>query len=445
MAIHLRCIVAMVVVGTTVLSAYPGGVAGRTLKSTSTGCGSCHGSASSASVVVTISGPDSLRNGELGQYQVDVKDISGTKGGINIAASNGNLAPASPYLKALSGELVHNARAPVPYSYQFTFTAPSSGGTITLYAIAKGSAMNSWNWAPNKIVKVIVIAPVAPTLLSPAQGAVGQPINLSMQWNATIGVTGCELQGSKDAGFTSVAFGDSALTGLSYQTLDLALNTEYFWRVRAKNSAGISPWSETRNFKTIPQIPDPVALFLPVDRAAISADSAMLIWRKPQPEASRYWVQVGTDSVFKDAVNDSSITDSTTVVRGLSANVSYWWRVRAWNLAGWGDFGSKRSFAVTTSGVLDFASNPDNYLLYQNYPNPFNPTTNVTFALPSSAYLSLKVYDVLGREVAVLAHGVMSPGHHTIQWNAARFPSGVYIYIMSSASISKSGKMLLAK
>jgi hypothetical protein len=74
--------------------------------------------------------------------------------------------------------------------------------------------------------------------------------------------------------------------------------------------------------------------------------------------------------------------------------------------------------------------------LSQNYPNPFNPSTNITFNLHSKAFVSLKLFDVLGREVAALMNEELSAGVYTRQWNAANMPSGVYFYRLQVSQTS---------
>lgn len=82
--------------------------------------------------------------------------------------------------------------------------------------------------------------------------------------------------------------------------------------------------------------------------------------------------------------------------------------------------------AVTS---VSFASNlPEHYLLQQNYPNPFNPTTTIAYELPNAGIVSLKVYDVMGREVSMLAEGEQSEGRHSVQFGGTSLSSGIYFY-----------------
>lgn len=86
-----------------------------------------------------------------------------------------------------------------------------------------------------------------------------------------------------------------------------------------------------------------------------------------------------------------------------------------------------------------------NYKLYDNYPNPFNPATKIDFDLPSVARVTLKIYDVLGREVAKLVDGQRMPGKYEVGFDGGKFPSGVYFYTFTSNGFSQTKKMLLLK
>lgn len=85
------------------------------------------------------------------------------------------------------------------------------------------------------------------------------------------------------------------------------------------------------------------------------------------------------------------------------------------------------------------------FALFQNYPNPFNPITTIRFMLHISGFTSLKVFDVIGREVATLVNGEISAGEHSVQWNASGMPSGVYFYRLQAGNYSATKKLMLIK
>lgn len=88
---------------------------------------------------------------------------------------------------------------------------------------------------------------------------------------------------------------------------------------------------------------------------------------------------------------------------------------------------------------------PDAFRLAPNYPNPFNPETTIGFTVPQQVQVRLVVYDLLGREVAVLVDGVRPAGTHTVRFDASMLPSGVYLYRMQSGSFSQTHTMVLLR
>jgi len=110
--------------------------------------------------------------------------------------------------------------------------------------------------------------------------------------------------------------------------------------------------------------------------------------------------------------------------------------------------GVKQFITITESGGITSVTHPAevfaDFILQPNYPNPFNPSTRIRFGLPSSHFVTLKVYDVLGREVAVLLEGFKSGGVHEVTFEAASLRSGLYLLRMAAGGFVKTHKMLLA-
>ncbi len=88
---------------------------------------------------------------------------------------------------------------------------------------------------------------------------------------------------------------------------------------------------------------------------------------------------------------------------------------------------------------------PDRFYLYQNYPQPFNPTTIIKYQIPQSSFVSLKVFDVLGKEVAILINEEKSAGTYEVEFNGSELSSGIYFYTLKTGEFSDTKKMLLIK
>lgn len=107
-----------------------------------------------------------------------------------------------------------------------------------------------------------------------------------------------------------------------------------------------------------------------------------------------------------------------------------------------------RAWVFEYGGVTGIKENPkvvSNYKLEQNYPNPFNPSTTINFQIPSASKVSLKVYDVLGREVETLVNENKQAGKYSINFNADKLASGVYLYKLQAGNYIDSKKMILIK
>jgi len=88
---------------------------------------------------------------------------------------------------------------------------------------------------------------------------------------------------------------------------------------------------------------------------------------------------------------------------------------------------------------------PQNFSLYQNFPNPFNPTTTISYSIPQSGLVQLKVYDMLGREVVSLVNEEQTRGKHQVVFNAENLSSGIYFYKLQSGSFTETKKLMLLK
>ncbi len=119
--------------------------------------------------------------------------------------------------------------------------------------------------------------------------------------------------------------------------------------------------------------------------------------------------------------------------------------------------GSQKVIKNRPSDVEYEGGTPERFALFQNYPNPFNPTTTIKYSIPVNAgvdaqftkagenFTSLRIYNILGEEVATLVNEKQSPGNYVVQFDASNLPSGVYFYTLRVGNFSATKKMILLK
>ncbi|MGE5797539.1 MAG: T9SS type A sorting domain-containing protein, partial [Ignavibacteria bacterium] len=88
---------------------------------------------------------------------------------------------------------------------------------------------------------------------------------------------------------------------------------------------------------------------------------------------------------------------------------------------------------------------PTQFLLAQNYPNPFNPSTTISFSIPAESFITLKIYDLLGKEIATIVSGELSAGSYKRIWNAENYASGIYFYRLQAGNFTETKKLILMK
>lgn len=187
---------------------------------------------------------------------------------------------------------------------------------------------------------------------------------------------------------------------------------------------------------------------LPIQLASFTAqrystNSMQLMWTTVS-EVNNYgfYVQVSSNKTEWTNVgafvpgHGTTLTPQKYSVTLPMANGSWWVRLKQIDLDG----------TTTTSDaqLIELAS-PVRFALERNYPNPFNPSTTMSFAITKEGPVSLRVYDILGREVATLVNENRKPGQYTEQFNGNQVASGVYVYVLKSSEGQLTSRMILSK
>jgi hypothetical protein len=105
----------------------------------------------------------------------------------------------------------------------------------------------------------------------------------------------------------------------------------------------------------------------------------------------------------------------------------------------------RRPFSEIITDVETITELPKQFALYQNFPNPFNPSTTINFIIPKSSFVNLKVYSMLGKEIARLVNEEKPAGTYEVDFNGSNLPSGVYFYRLQAGSFVEAKKMILLK
>lgn len=164
---------------------------------------------------------------------------------------------------------------------------------------------------------------------------------------------------------------------------------------------------------------------------AISTSSGQLVWSVPLPGAPYPQPRIFPVHHARFSPDGSTVYVSTTILGGSPSDPhSYLYAIVA------GD---------TTTEVESSPSLPQSFRLYQNYPNPFNPTTTIRFEIPQSDFVSLKLFDLLGREVATLVNENLQSGSYEVTFDANGLPSGVYVYRLQTSQYAETKRMVLIK
>gem|GEM_PF-6040282 len=233
--------------------------------------------------------------------------------------------------------------------------------TAYFWRVRATNQAGSGPWSSRSFTTRDPAVPSAPVLSAPADGATDVSRNVTFSWQASTDATSYEIQVATDIGFGSVVESAANLGTTSHAASVDAYATTYFWRVRASGVAGTGAWSAGRSFTTEdappPPAPDAPLLGAPDNGATGVALAPTLTWGAVSGAVSGaavYDVEVASDDAFSSIVaNAAGLTATTYQATGLDILTTYWWRVRARNAGGTGDWSAPRSFETVPPNAPD--------------------------------------------------------------------------------------------
>ncbi len=319
-------------------------------------------------------------------------------------------------------------------------------GVISQYS--PGSTVNAgYEIVPRDTNDVQNVAIAPPSLLLPANNVSFQRTDtLMFKWSRSVTASKYLFQLSTTRTFSSYVVNDSNVTDTTRKVTGLLSLTKYYWRVSSYNVTAFGAFSATDSLTTIIAAPVQPVLVSPVGGVKSVPRRTTFKWNAC-PNATKYRLQVASDTNFTSVVFDTTLADTSKMLStGLSASTKHYWRVSASDTGGTSPYATA-SYTTGTGldGIDEQTGLPKEFALYQNYPNPFNPTTTIGFALPKESQVRIEVFNVLGQRVELLVDGVVKAGNHVISFNAGRLASGVYFYIMRAGDRTFKQKMLLMK
>jgi hypothetical protein len=192
-------------------------------------------------------------------------------------------------------------------------------------------------------------------------------------------------------------------------------------------------------------------LLRPLNNSINQLQNPTLLWDS-NGYATSFRLQLSTDTNFNNIVIDSTLSNTPLVVRPnfLGLGVKYFWRVNATNSLGTSDWSVIWKFTIRETGISVISSEiPSEYMLFNNFPNPFNPSTSIRYSIPyrppGNTFVTLKIYDVTGKEVAMLVNQNQKPGTYEVTFGANSVSSGIYFYQIQAGSFMQTKKMVLIK
>lgn len=295
-------------------------------------------------------------------------------------------------------------------------------------------------------------------LTNPANNSTINTQTLTFYWyvsGTALGIDKYRVTYSNTELFTANIVHLESLTTNAPVISDLDAGSTYWWYVSVSYDGG-SSWSvasPTWKFTVDPGSNAVMPIVAsPKNGVTITSDEPTLSWYLPAQSESEltYELEYADNTEFNDVTIVDNITDWKAQTAVLEEG-EYFWRVRSSSGTSTSSYSNVGSFKI--GSVTEVESDEDipiSYRLEQNYPNPFNPTTVINYSLPQAEYVTIKIYDMLGREVRTLINSEIEAGKHSVEWSGKNelgqtVSSGMYIYRIEAGNFVQVRKMLLLK
>jgi len=231
--------------------------------------------------------------------------------------------------------------------------------------------------------------------------------------------------------------------------IDIYANADTGFKTVILGDAFLNYDSIPQGFKVFLWFPAMPNLLYPFNNSQNISEIPIMIWDSNK-SVDNFQLMLANDSLFNSVVFDTSVAQPPVNIRAgiLQLGQKYYWRVRGYNILGYGPWSPVWNFRVRSTSISIISTNiPERPELLQNYPNPFNPVTIIDYNINNSEYVKLILYDITGKEVAILFNQLHNAGYYRFRFDASRFniSSGIYFYRLITEDVVITKRMVILK
>ena len=344
----------------------------------------------------------------------------------------------------------------------YTFTTDLTEGSTYYFALAStdGSTFSAWDEDAFTVYDSFTNMS-DPILTSPIGGITLGTKSPTLYWyvigNQTL-IQSFEVTYSKSDVFAGGSPTTEVVTVTNpYLALsNLTPGATYYWRVRSLyTNASYSNYSNTETFVVDPGSNAIQPLIGGPNNVVVNTTAPTISWilRTEHSAEINSEIVIADNPDMVNAITIDNINDSRYDISDLQKGKSYFWKVRTKTKDNiYSEFSGQGVFKIgdNVTSVKNPSLVPDKFEVTQNYPNPFNPSTVIEYSIPNAEFVTVRIYNMLGQEIATLLNEEVTAGTYKLQWNGHdnygnKVSTGSYIYRVVAGNNVATKKMILLK